>query len=426
MKINVLGITNPMFETEEREAKNLIASKFKLGFNEEQEKLNDNDLKNIEKFQNHIKQICGTISGECYSADGMFALTKQPIEKSFARANNCATSGHLSVFGHFMATLELVDIPKALIMLLNNNHINNTSERSMRFTKIEEACGEKDTALYNKWRAIFVDKFTQTYGQKYPEIFTKSVIAKKANESARYIVSSYYKSSMVYTNSIREFTYMSRCLDDILKQGDNMHPFYKGMKKELEEFNTLLKQTGLVFSEFNDQGKKDFSLLSKNNKIVTPYYGDCIVDTYKMSLSCTAHLHRHRFVNMSIAFDEKPTFFVPHILEDDKNLVEDWLKDCESQIDVMPQALLVNINEIVPTQLITKKYAERLCYHAQLEICDVCLKQVQRILKNLDPNVVGVREQLEKITASRCTWLEGFKCSSPCGFAEGVKCTRKI
>lgn len=422
MKINILSISNPLFETEEKDVASLISNKFKLDYNEQD--VHSSNSENIEKFQNHIKQICGTISGECYSSDGMLALTKQPIEKAFNRANNCATSGHLSVFGHFMVTLELVDIPKALIMLLNNNHINNTSERSMRYTKIEEACGEKDTALYNKWRAIFVDKFTETYGKKYPEIFTKSVIAKKANESARYIVSSYYKSSMVYTNSIREFTYVSRCFDDILKQGDNMHPFYKGMRAQIEEFNSLLKQTGLVFEEFNDQGKKDFSLLSKDNKIVTPYYGDCIVDTYKMSLSCTAHLHRHRFVNMSIAFDEKPTFFVPHILEDDEALVKEWIADCESQIDVMPQALLVNINEIVPTNLIIKKYNERLCFHAQLEICDICLKQVQRILKNLDPNAKDIREQFEKIKASRCTW--GYKCSNPCGFIEGINCTRKI
>lgn len=414
--------TNNLVAKNETDAIKLESEKGNLS-NSEKEKLNEENKKRLKDI---ILQYCGTISGECYCSDSMATLIAQPSKKAFARAQRCSDGGHLSVFGHYKVTLEFVDFPKALLMLLNNNHLNNTSERSGRYTSMQNACrSEQDLNLYNKWHEIFVDKIAKTYGTTHPNIFTPAVIDKKANENARYIISSFYKTSMVYTNDIREFTHISKTIEEILKN-ENMHPFYKGMKDELIEFNTLLKGTGLVFEEFNDQTEKDFGLIAKDNKIITPYYGDCIADTYKLSLSIVAHLHRHRFTNISIAFDKDPTFFVPPIIADDKALVENWLNDCKSQIDVIPQALLVNVNEIIPAKLLPKKYGERLCYNAQLEFCNCCVEQVKRILKNLDPNTSGVREIFENIKGSRCTWQKGYKCSNPCGFIEGIKCTRKI
>lgn len=423
MKINILGIMNPMFDTEEKDIPSLINEVYKLS--DEETNLNDVPQSNT-RLQNHVRQYCGTISGECYSSEGMPALASQPKEKALMRADNCAKGGHLSVFGHFVATLELVGISKAMCMLLNNNHVNNTSERSMRYTNMKNACTPKDLELYDKWKDIFYNKITNTYGKKYPEIFTSSLITKKANENARYIISSYYKTRMVYTNDVREFTNISNTIENVLSLGDNMPAFLKGMKDELIEFNTLLKGTGLVFDIFNDQREKSFSLLSKNNRIIKPYYGDCIADSYKMSLSCTAQLQRHRFLNISIAFDEKPKFFVPEILRDDPKLVEDWLKDCESEKDRFPQATLINVNEIAPANLIIKKDYERLCSSVQQELCNVCYEQAKRIADNIDEDLVDLKQQFSKLTGSRCLWQKGFKCPTPCGFAEGIKCTRKV
>ncbi len=423
MKINILGLTNPLFSIEENNAVSLINDIYKL--KDTQTNINDVPKENT-RLQNLIKQYCGTIGGECYSTEGMPALASQPKEKAFTRADNCANGGHLSVFGHFVATLELVDIPKALCMLLNNNHINNTSERSMRYTNMKNACTPDDLILYDKWKEIFYNKIEKTYSEKYPQIFTKSLITKKANENARYIISSYYKTRMVYTNDIREFTNISRTIDYVLSLGEDMPSFLKGMKEELSEFNILLKGTGLVFQYFNDQREKSFSLLSKNNKVINTYYGDCIADTYKMSLSCIAQLQRHRFLNISIAFDKTPNFFIPEILKDDKKLVDEWLKDCNQNADRFPQATLANVNEIAPANLIIKKDYERLCNSVQQELCMVCLEQAKRIAENMDENNPELKQQFARLTGSRCLWQEGFKCPTPCGYVEGVKCTRKI
>lgn len=423
MKINILGIMNPMFNTDEKDIPSLIHNAYKLEDVDTNPK--DAPATNL-KLQGHIRQYCGTIGGECYSTEGMPALAAQPKEKAFLRADNCANGGHLSVFGHFVATLEFVGISKAMCMLLNNNHVNNTSERSMRYTNMKNACTPEDLILYDKWKEIFLNKITETYGKNYPEIFTKSVITKKANENARYIISSYYKTRMVYTNDIREFTNISKTIDYVLSLGNDMPAFLKGMKDELIEFNTLLRGTGLVFDSFNDQREKSFSLLSKNNKIIKPYYGDCIADTYKMSLSCTAQLQRHRFLNISIAFDDEPEYFVPEIIRDDEALVKDWINDCKKNKDRFPQATLVHVNEIAPAQLIIKKDYERLCSSVQQELCICSLNQAKRISENMDENNPELKEQFSRIKGSKCTWLKGFKCPTPCGFAEGVKCTRKV
>lgn len=423
MKINILGVMNPMFNTEEKDIPSLIHQVYRL-------EDTDTNLKDVpngnQKLQDHIRQYCGTIGGECYSTDGMPVLASQPKEKAFVRADNCANGGHLSVYGHFVATIEIVGLSKAMCMLLNSTHIYNTSERSMRYTNMKNACTEEDLKLYDKWKEIFVNKITETYGKKYPEVFTKSQITKKANENARYIISTYYKTRMVYTTDIRELTNISRTIDYYLSLNDKMPPLLKGMKDELIEFNTLLKGTGFVFNSFNDQREKEFPILSKENKIIKPYYGDCIADTYKMSLSCTAQLERHRFLNVSMAFDESPEYYIPEILKDDEKLVEDWLKDCESVKDRFPGATLVNVNEIAPAELIIKKDFERLCTGAQQEICISCLEQAKRIAKNMNESNHHLKEDFSKLIGSKCLWKEGFKCPTPCGFIEGVKCTRKI
>jgi len=275
MKINILGIMHPTFGNymSKVDTKGLVQDDFSL------EPIDDETYLEMLKYEperakqlNHIKkqnlqdiarQFCGTIGGECYSSDGMSTLYKQPAEKAFSRFNNCAKSGHLSVAGHFDVVVEFDGIPKALCMLLNNNHLNNTSEQSGRYTNMEEAGTQLDRDLYKKWRPRFIEKFTNTYGQKYPKIFTPEVIEKKANENARYPISSYVKTRMVYRNDIREFTTISRSIDYILAQDDKMHPFYKKMENELREFNEKLKTSGLVFDEFNMIPKDNFGLLSE-------------------------------------------------------------------------------------------------------------------------------------------------------------------
>ena len=89
----------------------------------------------------------GKSAGICYMPDSLETLFSEPIEKTEKRAKGTLASGHHSVFGHVTYNLSLEGIPKILAMILNNEKIYNTSEKSARYTKMEPS--DKEKALYS-------------------------------------------------------------------------------------------------------------------------------------------------------------------------------------------------------------------------------------------------------------------------------------
>ena len=79
----------------------------------------------------------GKSAGICYLPDTLETLFNEPIEKTEKRANMTLKSGHHSVFGHATYNLSLEGIPKIIAMILNNEKIYNTSEKSAKYTKME-------------------------------------------------------------------------------------------------------------------------------------------------------------------------------------------------------------------------------------------------------------------------------------------------
>lgn len=76
-------------------------------------------------------------------------------------------SGHHSVFGHAHYNLIFEGIPKILAMILNNEKIYNTSEKSARYTKMEPS--EEEKVLYEKW----IEKYKKVIKEEYPEFDDK-------------------------------------------------------------------------------------------------------------------------------------------------------------------------------------------------------------------------------------------------------------
>ena len=79
----------------------------------------------------------GKSAGICYLPDTLETLFSEPAEKTEKRTNGNLKSGHHSVFGHATYNLSLEGIPKIIAMILNNEKIYNTSEKSARYTKME-------------------------------------------------------------------------------------------------------------------------------------------------------------------------------------------------------------------------------------------------------------------------------------------------
>jgi len=85
-------------------------------------KLNKNDAINFS----------GKSAGICYLPDSIDSLFSESEEKTLKRSNMTLNSGHHSVFDHPTYNLILIDIPKILAMILNNEKMYTTSEKSAR------------------------------------------------------------------------------------------------------------------------------------------------------------------------------------------------------------------------------------------------------------------------------------------------------
>ena len=86
----------------------------------------------------------GKCAGVCYMVDSFEALLDEPEEKTRKRILRTQKGGHHSVFDHNYVTLYLEGIPKLLAMLINNEKMYTTSEKSARYTKMKMEGKEKE------------------------------------------------------------------------------------------------------------------------------------------------------------------------------------------------------------------------------------------------------------------------------------------
>ncbi len=100
-----------------------------------------------------MDKIGGLTAGVCYLPDTMDKLFEEREEKTIKREAMIKTSGHKSPFDHPSVCLELVDIPKIIAMILNNERMYTTSEKSARYKRM--ALPEDENELYEKWLPIF-------------------------------------------------------------------------------------------------------------------------------------------------------------------------------------------------------------------------------------------------------------------------------
>ena len=187
----------------------------------------------------------------------------------------------------------------------------------------------------------------------------------------------------------------------------------------------LLKKiysSNLLIKDLMDDGKgREFSLIGK--RVRQEQFGECYSVNYKGSFASLAQAQRHRTLHYEMMLDENPEYFIPLILMDNPNLVEEWLRDMKQVEHLFPQGQLVSINERGDYENLILKAKERLCTAAQLEVMRNTQNTIERIIKNTDNEFV--KNDLEKInTGARCT--SGFNCATPCAFKEGIDLSRLI
>ena len=357
----------------------------------------------------------GKSAGICYLPDTLETLFAEPAEKTQRRVNGNLKSGHHSVFGHATYNLSLEGIPKILAMVLNNEKMYNTSEKSARYTKMEPSPQEKK--LYEKWIEIYAKQIAKEYSQ-----FDEKRVKKLAQENARYLISVFTPATvMEYTVNFGQLNYIINWAKDyIAEEPDNN--FSIKLKQVFKEFLEVMPDVDVEVLDSRIKVRK-FSIFAQR-KHRKEEFGENYCTTYLASFAELAQAQRHRTLKYEMTLLDEPKYYIPPIIRNTE-LEEEWIKDISSLKEFYPQGMLVQVNERGSIEDFVLKCTERLCGAAQLEI----MEQTQEIMKKYLDAVKDDKELYEYLLpyskGARCTF-PGWKCSSPCVFGGKNAMNRKV
>lgn len=359
----------------------------------------------------------GKSAGICYMPDDINTLISESEEKTLKRANMTLNSGHHSVFDHTSYNLILERIPKILAMILNNEGMYTTSEKSARYTKMTPSKREEN--LYEKWMEIYKEEISK----QYPEIDEKRV-KKLAQENARGLISVFTPATtMEYTVSLRQLNYIAHWFNDYIKNEPDTD-FNVQLKPYLQEFIDNISD--YIIPELNSDVKMRKISLFDERENRKEEFGENYCTTYEGTFSQLAQAQRHRTLQYKMRLLNEVKFYVPKIIEQNDKLKQEWLNDINSLADLYPQGMLVKINERGTVENFSLKCKERICGCAQLEIMDQTYKILQKYINNTkDSNEEVYNCLLPYSKGARCTY-PGFKCTSPCMWGAKNSLTRKI
>lgn len=349
-------------------------------------------------------QFSGKSAGICYMPDTIETLFTESEEKSIKRANNTLKMGHHSVFDHVVYNLSLSNIPKILAMLLNNEGIYTTSEKSARYTKMQLQGIEKER--YEKWISIFQEEIKK----QYPEMEEKKIL-KLAMENARYLISIFTPSTtMEYTVSLRQLNYIVSFFKNYIAQEADT-PFSKKLKPVLQDF--INQMQNIVVEGLNaDEKSRKLSLFATRD--YQQEFGECYSINYEGTFAQYAQAQRHRTLRYNLRIPEIPKFYIPALLKQNQELCNQWKEDCHILEQEYPQGMLVSINERGNVEDFILKCKERLCGCAQLEIMLQTKETLECYLANTKNTNKQVYQYLEPYQKGiRCLFPD-YRCPSAC------------
>lgn len=357
----------------------------------------------------------GKSAGICYLPDELSKLMKEDTVKTQKRAKQTLDSGHHSVFGHPTYNLSLEQIPKILAMILNNEKIYNTSEKSARYTIMEPSPKEKE--LYEKWIVLYKEKILE----EYPN-FDEKRVQKLAQENARYLISIFTPATvMEYTVNFGQLNYIIHWFKEYIETEEE-NDFSKNIKAVMKEF--LEQMPDLEIPELNSKLKnRKISLFSTRNSREEEF-GENYCTTYLASFAQLAQAQRHRTLVYEMRLLEKSKYYIPKIIRGTK-LEQEWIEDISSLKEYYPQGMLIEVNERGTLENFILKCTERICGAAQLEIMDQTILNLEKYVENTKNKPEIQKQLLPYIKGARCTY-PNWKCNSPCIFGPKGAIDRKI
>ena len=372
-------------------------------------------------------KLSGKIAGVCYDKEGFSHLENEPEEKTIKRVNLTLNNGHHSVYDHINISFNMENIPKILAMVINNEHQYTTSEKSARYTPVvrqdNSIITETEEKLYNKWIEIFKIKIKNKYGN----IFNDSKIQKLAQENARYLVTVFMPTQMIYTTSLRQINYIASWMKDYINSIDKTNEFQLKLSNYMKEFILELDRLNVLEPTLmNNEKYRKLSLFGNNLNQKKEYFGDIYLTAYKGTFAQLAQAHRHRTIDYQMEMTSQKEYYIPPILLDDNELVLEWLSDIQLVKNITPQGELILISESGKYEDFILKCKERLCSSAQLEIMEQTKETLLKYQASLEDTNSSLANDIKKYThGARCTFPD-FKCNSDCKFQEGKRLIRKI
>jgi len=347
----------------------------------------------------------GKEAGICYMPDTIDAILEESKEKTVKRANGNMHSNHHSVFGHPRYNFVFEQMPKIMAMILNNEKVYDTSEKSARYTKMQPS--EEEKVLYEKWIEIYKKKISEVY----PNIEEKQV-QKLAQENARYLISVFTPATtMGHSINLQQFSYVLHLMEDFVEKEEDTE-FNELLKPNLQEFvqmHTKFKVEGIN----PDSKNRKLSLFSKEARKVE--WGENYSFNYWASFAQLAQAQRHRTLSYEIYEPSLSSdmYYIPPIIEGTE-LEDEWLTDIGSLSDYFPQGKMVFVNERGTVENFVLKCKERLCGCAQLEIAMQTKETLQGYLRNTEKTNERVYNYLMQYAkGARCTF-DDYHCNKPC------------
>lgn len=368
----------------------------------------------------------GRIAGVCYDKEGFEHLEKEDISNTQKRINNTLENDHHSVYDHIMINFNIVGIPKILAMVLNNEHQYTTSEKSARYTDVTYKNGsiltEREVALYNKWN----ERFKELIKENYPD-FTNFKIKTLAQENARYLITVFVPTEMVYSTTLRQINYIASIMQKYIEEHNESNDYLeKNLSLCMQDFIKELDRLNVLDERLMHNSKnRNISLFGKDLEKREEIFSHIYSVNYEASYASLAQAQRHRTLFYQMERMDEKKYFVPPILNKKEEYIKEWTQDIKSVSNVVPQGEIILINETGTYDNFILKTKERLCTAAQLEVMKATRDTLLKYKDALEKKDHYLKEDIKKyVKGARCTF--GYNCTKKCNFKEGITLEREI
>lgn len=359
--------------------------------------------------------FAGHMAGICYLKEHTDSILSEDAKKTMSRVNMLLENEHQSPFEHIKYTFLMEGIPKILAMILNNEQVYCTSEKSARYTNMEVDGIEAD--FYNKWQDILKKEISK----EYPSLPIGKLVT-LSWENARYGISVFSPATvMAHSIDLRQLNCIIGRMENFIACHEE-NDFNFRLVPILKEFCVKMSPWRKV--ELSRAEKHTLSLFAQ--RIRCNEYGEMYSMSYRGSFAQLAQAHRHRPIKYEFRLPHgKSNFYVPPIIATNKRLKCEWLHDMAQLAHLYPQGLLVEINERGALEDFIDKCSKRLCGQVQLEIMRQTKKNLHAYCENTKVTKRYIYLTLLPYTRGpRCKL--GYTCKNPCNLGPAVAFSRKV